>query len=346
LSSQPDSLRAGGVRCVVNAAESVVTAFQIAQGPWQKSCEGGIRSSMLPGFRFLFAAIVLSTSMLVFGLGATALLRAAHEEFASSPPWQAPPETVFAGQIEATRPVLALLRVEPPVVEKAPELVPAAAMPAEPPAIVSTPAEPAVNASTPAEPAAAVSTLAEPEKIVALKTEDAPPPEPAKSEIPAAESPGQSETAPAPADAPAAADETKIAATEQATEQVSPAQVPPAQVLSAANEAAPVAAEPATPEPPASEAAASEQVSPPVPPQTDSPSTKIATLGGPAVTISVSPPAKTGSAKPDPSAINKRRQAQRAAQRRRAAARARLAQQAPQQPANPFAQPLTPVRSH
>ena len=31
---------------------------------------------MLPGFRFLFAAIVLSTSVLVFGLGAAALLRA------------------------------------------------------------------------------------------------------------------------------------------------------------------------------------------------------------------------------------------------------------------------------
>jgi len=31
---------------------------------------------MLPGFRFLFAAIVLSISMLIFGLGAAALLRA------------------------------------------------------------------------------------------------------------------------------------------------------------------------------------------------------------------------------------------------------------------------------
>ena len=30
---------------------------------------------MLPGFRFLFAAIVLSISMLIFGLGAAALLR-------------------------------------------------------------------------------------------------------------------------------------------------------------------------------------------------------------------------------------------------------------------------------
>ena len=44
---------------------------------------------MLPGFRFLFAAIVLSMSILVFGLGAAALLRAAHEEFASTPAWRA-----------------------------------------------------------------------------------------------------------------------------------------------------------------------------------------------------------------------------------------------------------------
>ena len=39
---------------------------------------------MLPGFRFLFAATMLSMSLLVFGLGAAALLRAAHEEFTST----------------------------------------------------------------------------------------------------------------------------------------------------------------------------------------------------------------------------------------------------------------------
>ena len=55
---------------------------------------------MLPGFRFLFAAIVLSMSILVFGLGAAALLRAAHEEFASTPSWRAAPEPKFAQQNE------------------------------------------------------------------------------------------------------------------------------------------------------------------------------------------------------------------------------------------------------
>src|SRR3981189_2401695 len=51
---------------------------------------------MLPGFRFLFGAIVLSMSVLVFGLGAAALLRAAHEEFANVPSRRAPPARVFA----------------------------------------------------------------------------------------------------------------------------------------------------------------------------------------------------------------------------------------------------------
>jgi hypothetical protein len=68
---------------------------------------------MLPGFRFLFAAIVFSMSVLVFGLGAAALLRAAHEQFASNPAWHAAPEATFAQQADVSRPVLAMLRVEP-----------------------------------------------------------------------------------------------------------------------------------------------------------------------------------------------------------------------------------------
>ena len=59
---------------------------------------------MLPGFRFLFAAIVLSMSILVFGLGAAALLRAAHEQFASNPSWRATPDAMLAQQAETRRP--------------------------------------------------------------------------------------------------------------------------------------------------------------------------------------------------------------------------------------------------
>ena len=66
---------------------------------------------MLPGFRFLFAAIVLSMSVLVFGLGAAALLRAAHEEFSSLPTRRAPPAPVFARFDDEPIPSLSLLRV-------------------------------------------------------------------------------------------------------------------------------------------------------------------------------------------------------------------------------------------
>ena len=70
---------------------------------------------MLPGFRFLFTAIVLSMSILIFGLGAAALLRAAHEEFANLPARRAPPQPMFARQNDDQPPTLALLRVDTPV---------------------------------------------------------------------------------------------------------------------------------------------------------------------------------------------------------------------------------------
>jgi len=258
---------------------------------------------MLPGFRFLFAAIVLSMSMLVFGLGAAALLRAAHDEVASNPSWRAAPETRFAQPSEATGPVLAMLRADPPDAEqKASDNVPPVAAPAEPATTVSAPTEPAASASTPVEP----------ERMATLKTEDSPLQETAKPEIPVAETSAQREATLAPAD------ETKIAASEQVSS--------PTQAL--ANEAVP---------------AASEQASAPSSADAGLASTKIATLGGPPVTIEA-PPAKAASAKPDENAIKKRLQARRAAQRRRIALRARLARQAPAQPADPFAQPTITVR--
>jgi hypothetical protein len=85
---------------------------------------------MLPGFRFLVAAFVFSFSVIVFGLGAAALFRAAHEQFASSSSWHASPETSFTSflpQVEPARPMIAMLRVEP----AAPEPVNAPPAPAE-----------------------------------------------------------------------------------------------------------------------------------------------------------------------------------------------------------------------
>jgi hypothetical protein len=282
---------------------------------------------MLPGFRFLFAAIVLSMSILVFGLGAAALLRAAHEEFASNPSWRAAPETMFAQPSDATRPVLAMLRFEPATVEpKAPIPAPAAVAPAEHATDIAAPAEPVPAAAAPAEA----------DQVAALKPEETPAPEIAKPKIAASESPAPSEAAPAQTDAPAAAGTAQIAAPDAETKTASTEQVsPPAQVLSPANDTAAAAPAPAT----------SEQVSAPASPQVDAAATKIATLGGPPVSIAKPTVTAAKAAvddKPDRSAIKKRQQARRAAHRRRLAASARQAQLAPQRPAaEPFAQPLT-----
>lgn len=67
---------------------------------------------MLPGFRILFATTVLAISVLIFGLGAAALLRAAHDEFASLPSWRLAQQPMLAQQFEISGPTLAMLRVE------------------------------------------------------------------------------------------------------------------------------------------------------------------------------------------------------------------------------------------
>jgi hypothetical protein len=117
---------------------------------------------MLPGFRFLFAAIVLSMSVLVFGLGAAALLRAAHEEFASLPTRRAPPAPVFDRFNDEPIPSLSLLRVDPPEADKPQDDV-HAATPEVPP-----------DTGAPAE-TAADEKPAEPEQVAALSTEERPP---------------------------------------------------------------------------------------------------------------------------------------------------------------------------
>jgi hypothetical protein len=245
---------------------------------------------MLPGFRFLFAAIVLSMSVLVFGLGAAALLRTAHEQFVSIPSRRAPPEPVFAKANEPPMPTLALLRFEPPVPEKAPDDVVATVVP-----------EP--EAPTASAPDAAPVEL---EKLAALGPEQPGPTELVKPDVPAAKTEPVAEAA--PTEAPAAAnDEVKLAAIVEpppATTVASSATEPVAQALSLEGNIA---------------------------------ATKIATLGGPAVTIEQPASVKKPSAKPDRSTARKR--AARARERRRIAAarRALLAQQAAaQQQANPF----------
>ena len=244
---------------------------------------------MLPGFRFLFAAIVLSMSVLVFGLGAAALLRTAHEQFASIPSRRAPPEPVFARATEPPMPTLALLRFEPPVPEKAPDNVAAAATP-QPEATVSAPD----------------ATPAEPEKFAAMTPDQPALTEPVKPDVPAAQTVGVAEAA--PTEAPATTGDVKLAAIAE----------PPLATMAAATVPAPVAETPSL--------------------EGNIAATKIATLGGPAVTIEQPASVKTPGAKPNRSAIRKR--AARAKERRRIAAARRaalLAQQAAaQQQANPF----------
>jgi hypothetical protein len=67
---------------------------------------------MLPGLRFFLAAIMVSLSILVFGLGAAALLRSAHEEVANLPIRRAPSPTIFTQHVDAPQPSLAMLRVD------------------------------------------------------------------------------------------------------------------------------------------------------------------------------------------------------------------------------------------
>jgi hypothetical protein len=74
---------------------------------------------MLPGLRSLSVAIVLAVSMLIFGLGAAALLRATHEEFASLPLKQMP-EVTFGSRETVEQPTLAVLQVDTPATEPAP----------------------------------------------------------------------------------------------------------------------------------------------------------------------------------------------------------------------------------
>jgi hypothetical protein len=252
---------------------------------------------MLPGFRFLFAAIVLSISMLIFGLGAAALLRAAHEEFASIPTRRPPPETLFAQRIDAA-PTLAMLRAEPSAADEKAN-PPIADHMEDQPAIVSTAAE----SATPA---------AEPDKVAALTDaatpEENPPPSGAPtSETAAPEIPTQAETSSAQADdTPSPDAEAKIAAIAEMT--------PPAPDQRAAT--------------------APDQPSVPIDDSTRIAETKIATLGGPPVTIETRMPSKIA-----PAVVKKSPQAKRVVKRRKIAP-ARVTQQAPQAPADPFARPF------
>jgi hypothetical protein len=296
-----------------------------------------IPRAMLPGFRFLFAATMLSMSLLIFGLGAAALLRAAHESFASNSSWRAAPEIAFAQRPDATMPVLAALRVEPPATEKANDQAP-------------------VTAAHSLQPEAAVVESGN-EQVAAVRPLETPPAETAKpAELPApalpapapvAETPPLPETASPTMASPASAPSVTEATTAASEPKMTVAVLDPSPGKS---ETAPLPTEPVAVPPTAPMPTISETTVEPAPTPADSiAATRIATLGGPPVDIlDDTPPleirmVKLPRARPDQSArpnqdlVRKRVQARRALHRRRIALRARLLLQ--QQQVNPFGQP-------
>jgi hypothetical protein len=176
---------------------------------------------MLPGFRFLFAAILLSTSILVFGLGAAALLRTTHEQFVSNPAWRnGPQEQLFAQASEPAQPEFTAFRAEP--------VSPASSLRDEVPTVSPPASEPDQVAALTSE------TTSQP----ATPTTDAPASEPAE-----AAPPPPAET-PAPATQSASAETPTISEAGQATNEASPTLVAPvepqqADTASATNAAPP-----------------------------------------------------------------------------------------------------------
>jgi hypothetical protein len=219
---------------------------------------------MLPGFRFLFAAIVLSISTLVFGLGAAALLRASHEQFASLPampsaPALSPPVTADASPHDTAPPTLALLQVDMP--EPTPSAVPApvidhAAPASEAKEEVAAP-DHTVSESKPALPAAAATATSESPTTETAKTPEITSP---AVETPSAAAPQQTETIVLQPETPRlepAASPMGIAKTEPA--QAQPVETQPAQA-DAIKLAEPVQPEPAKSEPVSVSAAATAPV--------------------------------------------------------------------------------------
>lgn len=255
---------------------------------------------MLPGIRFLFVAVVFAVSLVIFGLGAAALLRGAHEEFASLPTRYVAPPTVFAQQPAETQPTLSMLRVETP----APETNVA------PTASVAPAVEEAPVIATPAE----TEKTAMPETVAALTPSLAPSPETpapieaAKPETAKVEAPEPVLTA---AIAPAALVETRAI---PAPEVTIAAPVQPQQIET-----------PAAPQPTATLTDDDTKLS----------STRIATLGGPPVDTE---PVPLPVAKPAVMTIKKVVKKP-AARQRHVAARA-VAPAAPPPPTDPFGQPF------
>jgi hypothetical protein len=304
--------------------------------PWQDPAKAEIFPAMLPGFRFLFAAVVMSMSVLVFGLGAAALMRTAHEDFATNTSWRAPPEPRFAQQDDTTSPVLATLIVRPRAAE--PTVSSTENVGAEPES--ETTAALSVAGASPCEalkPAASMT-------VASIQS-------PAQVDAPAKAEPAPTPAAPQ-TDVPASTGEPKIDAKIELKIAAADTIKPAASASATTGQAPPVTSEINSPSPESSPT--DEQTDAPVATVSDA-MTRIATLGGPPVIIDDTSANASEAAKEAEAKLEKEKklQAERARERRLVAARrARLAEQtAASQPLlNPFqphplvGSPPTPAR--
>jgi hypothetical protein len=316
----------------------------------------GRAHSMLPGFRILFVITFLSVSVLIFGLGAAAYLRSAHEDFASAP-WR-PIETPATARVDLAPATIALLRVEP-------ENAPASPAPRpDAPVMATPPAETKVSTDTASAAPVATDTPAP-------RAEPAVPPMPAAVE--AAPQPAQEIAGPPPAAEPARdvapTTETKVTETKTAETKTADTKEPPPPPMvvaalpadrtepsaKAVEEASPVAATPPATDGPAVAAPAAIASGADTLKADDksidaAPAAKIAALAEPA-SAEIAPlstkEVKIPNPRVDPAVIEARRKravaqqrarARAALMRRIAAARARAAAQA-KAAADPFGTP-------
>jgi hypothetical protein len=205
---------------------------------------------MLPGFRFLAATITLTLAIVVFGLGAAALLRATHENFTQASSLRPAPEPVFKRAPEGPAPTLAMLRVEVPSVS------PTTTTPAAPSTVVMVdPAIPSQATTEPSQatteplreaPVAAIAPSAESDGVTPSNTAGSPSDEAirlaavltAATDQPASAPTGAAVTAATSAAAPADTAATSSASTRIAALDPQPADVKPATAESKAANAA------------------------------------------------------------------------------------------------------------
>jgi hypothetical protein len=181
---------------------------------------------MLPGLRLLFVAIVLSLSLLIFGLGAAALLRSAHEEFVSLPNRRGQPEATFAQPVAP--PMLALLRVDPPATEREATTTVSDPPKLEPPSPLTV-----IETDKPSAPqeqiAALTDAVPEPAKSVSTAATEAPVEAAAPPDTPAsreADEPDIKQSEPT-AEKSAATDPEKASATTTEVAEIAPVAEPP-----------------------------------------------------------------------------------------------------------------------